>query len=405
MQFVSPVQYLYSFASFRFVILKFAFGSSLSLVKSGHVGFNIYNLSCCQLSERESVAPRLATSLVSRKAGSMLDPFTPSANGQLMGGSVPAGHRTCWRLCGGPLAVYPMDRDSAPQTFLKASGLKRYRISRTTLGHGLSKVYLALDLHRSRELFFAISQILDRTHEQTVPQRARPSDGPQTTGFHMRFRFSSNYTIFLFFEPYDASLREYVGVHILLQESESKCIMWQILQGIQYLHSMNISHCDLKLENILVRCVQFHPYPAVCIADFDMALYEEDEAPSYPGVCGTISYLPPEAIRAFDNPALRYRRKCGDRWSAGVILFILISGFHPFHCIYLEATKNKILAGLNDSHKWRCLTSAHSLVSTLCHPNPSSRFTAKQALQHRWFKDIGALRSRFRVCSVLGRSV
>ncbi|KAJ7867361.1 kinase-like domain-containing protein [Mycena olivaceomarginata] len=145
------------------------------------------------------------------------------------------------------------------------------------------------------------------------------------------------------------------------------------------------------LENILFRCVQFHPYPAVCIADFDMALYEEDKAPSYPGVCGTISYLPPEAIRAFDNPALRYRRKCGDRWSAGVILFILISGFHPFHCIYLEATKNKILAGLNDSHH---------LVSTLCHPNPSSRFTAKQALQHRWFKDIGALRSRFRVCSV-----
>ncbi|KAJ7805826.1 kinase-like domain-containing protein [Mycena olivaceomarginata] len=256
-----------------------------------------------------------------------------------------------------------MDRDPAPQTFLKGSGLKRYRISRTTLGHGLSKVYLALDLHRNRPAACkAIRQTTDHwiSHEIPLLKQLHHSN---IIKLHDTAH-TNDYT-FLFFEPYDVSLREYVGVHILLQESESKCIMWQILQGIQYLHSMNISHCDLKLENILVRCVQFHPYPAVCIADFDMALYEEDKAPSYPGVCGTISYLPPEAIRAFDNPALRYRRKCGDRWSAGVILFILISGFHPFHCIYLEATKNKILAGLNDSHKWRCLTSVLSPRSVI----------------------------------------
>ncbi|KAJ7808619.1 kinase-like domain-containing protein [Mycena leptocephala] len=136
---------------------------------------------------------------------------------------------------------------------------------------------------------------------------------------------NADHYIFLFFQQYDASLRQYVDAHILLEESETKCIMWQILQGIRYLHSLNIAHCDIKLENILLQLVQPYPYPAVCIADFEMALYEDKTNQGYSGVCGTISYLPPEAIRALDNRDSRYRRKRGDRWSAGVILFVLIS--------------------------------------------------------------------------------
>ncbi|KAJ7794209.1 kinase-like domain-containing protein, partial [Mycena olivaceomarginata] len=129
----------------------------------------------------------------------------------------------------------------------------------------------------------------------------------------------------LFFQLQHASLRQYIDSHILLHELEAKCIMWQILHGIRYLHSLDIAHCDLKPENILLTFASSRPYPAICIADFDMAFYENTINDEYPGVCGTISYLPPEAILALDYKDLTYRRKSADRWSAGVVLFILLS--------------------------------------------------------------------------------
>ncbi|KAJ7887454.1 kinase-like domain-containing protein [Mycena leptocephala] len=120
-----------------------------------------------------------------------------------------------------------------------------------------------------------------------------------------------------------------------------------------------------------------------------MAVYENTIKNEYPGVCGTISYLPPEAILALDYKDLTYRRKSADRWSAGVVLFILLSGFHPFHCLYLPSTKVKILQGLIDFQGWSVLTAGHNLVSLLCHSSPTSRLTAGQALKHLWFHNIG----------------
>ncbi|KAJ7905930.1 kinase-like domain-containing protein [Mycena leptocephala] len=146
---------------------------------------------------------------------------------------------------------------------------------------------------------------------------------------------------------------------------------------------------DLKLENILLKLPPLRrQYPAVCIADFDLALEESATKHDYPGVCGTISYLPPEAILALDDTDLTYRRKSADSWSAGVILFILISGFHPFHCIYLPSTKIKILAGLINFQGWNASTAGNNLVSLFCHPYPSLRITPEQALKHVYFHDI-----------------
>ncbi|KAF5323309.1 hypothetical protein D9611_005745 [Ephemerocybe angulata] len=130
-----------------------------------------------------------------------------------------------------------------------------------------------------------------------------------------------------------------------LCEAEAKYIMFQLLKALEYLHNRHIAHrgkltfqfgnapiCldldDLPLqpENILLYAPG--PYPRVLIADFGLARpnsYQETL-----NVCGTVSYLPPEGILALDNKHLGYVGMPADCWSAGVILYVMMSGCHPF---------------------------------------------------------------------------
>jgi serine/threonine protein kinase len=74
-------------------------------------------------------------------------------------------------------------------------------------------------------------------------------------------------------------------------------------------------------ENILLYSPG--PYPRILIADFGLARprsYQETL-----NVCGTVAYLPPEGILALDNKHLGYVGMPADCWSAGVILFVLLS--------------------------------------------------------------------------------
>lgn len=65
------------------------------------------------------------------------------------------------------------------------------------------------------------------------------------------------------------------------------------------------------------------PYPRILIADFGLArpkAYQETF-----NVCGTVQYLPPEGILALDNRHLGYVGMPSDCWSAGLILFVMLS--------------------------------------------------------------------------------
>ena len=64
-------------------------------------------------------------------------------------------------------------------------------------------------------------------------------------------------------------------------------------------------------------------YPRIQIADFGLSrdkAYQETR-----NVCGTVSYLPPEGVLALDKKELGYLGMPSDCWSAGVILYIMLS--------------------------------------------------------------------------------
>jgi len=97
----------------------------------------------------------------------------------------------------------------------------------------------------------------------------------------------------------------------------------QILDAVQYCHSIGIYHRDLKPENILVTN---HGH-TVKLADFGLAT--TDSITSDFG-CGSTFYMSPECQQAPTRPHARYAAAPNDVWSLGVILVNLTCGRNPW---------------------------------------------------------------------------
>lgn len=85
-------------------------------------------------------------------------------------------------------------------------------------------------------------------------------------------------------------LLSYVRRRRHLKESVAKFIFWQIIRGIQYCHSKNIIHRDIKLENILLDA-----RGQVKICDFGVSRVVEG-GDIIRDKTGTPAYIAPEII-------------------------------------------------------------------------------------------------------------
>jgi len=97
--------------------------------------------------------------------------------------------------------------------------------------------------------------------------------------------------------------------------------------------------------------------------------------------CGSIAYVSPDVLSGRG-----YTNKC-DLWSLGVIVWMLLAGYPPFHGEE-KLMMSKIKAGEADwSHKsrWKPVSSdAIDLLKRLLTKDAGRRFDAQQALQHPW---------------------
>ena len=102
---------------------------------------------------------------------------------------------------------------------------------------------------------------------------------------------SQNYIIFgLQFCP-NGNLYQLLHEDHILSEEKAKFVFYQILEGMEYLHSQNILFRDLKLENIL-----FDEEGNIKITDFGLSkpdICDDDVTYSY---CGSPEYMAPEML-------------------------------------------------------------------------------------------------------------
>ena len=155
----------------------------------------------------------------------------------------------------------------------------------------------------------------------------------------------------------------------------------QILSAVCYCHNMNIIHRDLKPENILIVKRQKNGFHPIKIIDFGTAkVFQKEKAEHV--LIGSAYYIAPEVL------SRNYTELC-DLWSCGVILYILLTGRPPFNGASEEEIMKKIKEGNYDLKKypWGVISEeAKDLVKGLLQINTKKRYTAKAALEHKWFK-------------------
>lgn len=111
--------------------------------------------------------------------------------------------------------------------------------------------------------------------------------------------------------------------------------MVQILRALSFCHRKGIVHRDIKPENLLLD--KSADDAIIKVIDFGTSQFTNGRA-SLKGRFGTLFYVAPEVLNN------NYNFKC-DIWSAGVILYILLSGQTPFNGRNNKEVLEKIRCG------------------------------------------------------------
>ena len=161
-----------------------------------------------------------------------------------------------------------------------------------------------------------------------------------------------------------------------IPEQEAKRLFMQILAGVHYIHSLNIAHRDIKLENILLDSLQ-----NVKIIDFGFSTcMPKDKRIKL--FCGTPSYMSPEIVNNQE-----YLGQPADVWALGVLLFAMLCGCFPFTGVNDRDLFRKISKGIF-SIPTHIGQEARDLIKKMIQINPLNRPNCSDLLNESWFKDV-----------------
>ncbi|KAK4275457.1 hypothetical protein QN277_018537 [Acacia crassicarpa] len=165
-------------------------------------------------------------------------------------------------------------------------------------------------------------------------------------------------------------------------ERAAASICRQIVNVVHICHFMGVMHRDLKPENFLLSSKD--EKALLKATDFGLSVFIE-EGKVYRDIVGSAYYVAPEVLRR------RYGKEI-DIWSAGVILYILLSGVPPFWAETEKGIFDAVLEGHIDfeSQPWPNISdSAKDLVRRMLTQDPKKRITSAQVLEHPWIREDG----------------
>ncbi|CAK8570493.1 unnamed protein product [Lathyrus sativus] len=169
-----------------------------------------------------------------------------------------------------------------------------------------------------------------------------------------------------------------------------------IVGVVEACHSLGVMHRDLKPENFLF--VNQQEDSLLKTIDFGLSVFFKP-GDTFIDVVGSPYYVAPEVLKKRYGPE-------ADVWSAGVILYILLSGVPPFWAESEQGIFEQVLHGDLDfaSDPWPAISdSAKDLVRKMLVRDPRRRMTAHQVLCHPWVQVDGVAPDKPLDSAVLSR--
>jgi len=157
-----------------------------------------------------------------------------------------------------------------------------------------------------------------------------------------------------------------------LDDQVAKRILFQVCQGLRYMHDRHIVHRDIKLENLLL-----DESSNVKIIDFGFSMVVPP-GKTLKVFCGTPSYMAPEIVARKE-----YSGFCADIWATGVLLYALLCGAFPFRGQSDRDLYKKIVRGLFHVPE-RASDGARNLLSRILTPDMTRRPTVDDVLSHEY---------------------
>lgn len=173
---------------------------------------------------------------------------------------------------------------------------------------------------------------------------------------------------------------EYVNENSGLPIQEAKSFFAQLIIAIEYLHKKNVSHRDLKLENIMI-----DKYGHIRLIDFGFSSLNTIMTTC----CGSIPYCAPEILMGenYTNSA--------DIWSLGIILYAFIQGSLPFyhsniHSLALLICQQEVeFTPIFDEE-------AKDLLTKMLHKDPEKRISLEEIKSHPFISEDRILKINYK---------
>jgi serine/threonine protein kinase len=191
-----------------------------------------------------------------------------------------------------------------------------------------------------------------------------------------------------------------------MKESMVRSMAQQTLSALNYLHRSQITHRDIKPDNILI--ADLDPF-TVKLSDFGLSKVVKHEETFLKTFCGTLLYCAPEVFPDYGNGNKKgVKRRRGakqyhsysssvDIWSFGGVLWYALCGEPPFKGIADttgEAMYNNIMATPLDPSPLRRLGVSEvciDLLTQMLQTDPAMRPTDRDCLNHAWLREGTAL--------------
>jgi len=170
------------------------------------------------------------------------------------------------------------------------------------------------------------------------------------------------------------------------QQIESREVIYdmflQMARSVEYLHSNNQAHCDIKLENFLVDHRQ-GDIPKIYLTDFEhLITLKNKKTKKYKPA--TYIYRPKET---FSKRKRKIDAKAVDVFCLGLCFHCILSGCLPYSSGDEEEEKRNIKNGLISIDE-ELNDDEFDLISGMLETNPKKRITIKEVINHQIFQTL-----------------